>query len=120
MKTHNDLKGYLGHVKTPDKTSHDSAVGLFTLPNLQSLELELVRLNEAFYGGIVTAAPHSKVFFKFDWIMIMITVPLSQDNIHLAVAIIVYYAYIYATHLFKLFGDITENYKIMYTCNHLA
>ena len=66
MKTHNDLKGYLGHVKTPDKTSHDSAVGLFTLPNLQSLELELVRLNEAFYGGMVTAAPHSKVFFKFD------------------------------------------------------
>ena len=61
MKIRNDLKSYLGHVKSPDKASHESAVGLFTLPKLESLELELVQLNEAFYGGMVTSAPHTKV-----------------------------------------------------------
>ena len=61
MKTHNDLKSYLGHVKNPDRLSHDSAVGLFTLPNLHSLELELVHFNEAFYGGMATSAPHAQV-----------------------------------------------------------
>ena len=58
-KTIGGLEGRLGD--TIDATLHDSAVGLFTLTSLRSLELCDVRFDDSFYTGIVTAAPYSPV-----------------------------------------------------------
>ena len=38
-----------------------SAVGLFTLPNLQSVVLNAMNLDDSFMAGWATAAPHSNV-----------------------------------------------------------
>ena len=65
MESNPQLKEAIGGTNNTHDPSHDSAVGLFTLPNLRSLELWLVMLvkfDNAFYEGDgVTAAGHSQV-----------------------------------------------------------
>ena len=46
---------------TSSESTYDSAVGLFTLPSLRSLELAEVEFDDSFYRGMVTAAKQSQV-----------------------------------------------------------
>ena len=41
---------------TNSESTHDAAVGLFTLPNLRSLTLDDVEFDDSFYRGMVTAS----------------------------------------------------------------
>ena len=43
------------------QSSRDAAFGLFSLPNLRSLTLWAVQLDESFYTGVAEAAPFSHV-----------------------------------------------------------
>ena len=61
MESNPQLKEAIGGKNNTHDPPHDSAVGLFTLPNLRSLALWLVEFDDAFYEGMVTAAPHSQV-----------------------------------------------------------
>ena len=56
------LKDNLGlENDTSSESTHDAAVGLFTLPNLRSLTLLDVEFDDSFYRGMVTAAKQSQV-----------------------------------------------------------
>ena len=41
---------------TSSESTHDAALGLFTLPNLRSLTLLSVEFDDSFYRGMVTAS----------------------------------------------------------------
>ena len=60
-KTNPELRGAKEPNKNSDMSSYVSAVGICTLNNLHSLELDGVRLDEWFYRGMATASSHSKV-----------------------------------------------------------
>ena len=61
MDAHADLKTGTSGMKESEKSLHAAAVGLFTLPHLQSLELEGVCLDDAFFVAMTSAAPHAQV-----------------------------------------------------------
>ena len=61
MEAHADLKTGTSGMKESEKSLHAAAVGLFTLPHLQSLELEGVCLDDAFFEAMTSAAPHAQV-----------------------------------------------------------
>ena len=61
MEAHADLKTGTSAAKESDKSLHAAAIGIFTLPHLQSLELEGVCLDDAFFVAMTSAAPHAQV-----------------------------------------------------------
>ena len=47
-----------------NQSSHDSAVGLVTLPSLRSLDIDGVRLDQSFYRGMLLVGHESQVIIK--------------------------------------------------------
>ena len=48
-------------IKDVNTQSYEAAAGLVTLPNLSTLDIDGVRLDESFYRGMASGASGSKV-----------------------------------------------------------
>ena len=61
MKSNPHLKEDVSDEVSTHESSYDAAVGLITLPKLQSLEMCEVEFDDAFYKGMAAASSHSQV-----------------------------------------------------------
>ena len=60
METNPQLRPHID-LEEIDQSSHDAAIGLFTLPFLRSLEVWSVQFDKSFLAGVKNAVSNSQV-----------------------------------------------------------